>query len=46
MGVLAVSVLESGISLDEGSGVAHSLQNLEPAGLTVLHLGHFMGPTP
>ena len=40
VGVSRVS--ETGISLDEGSGVAHSLQNLESEGLSVSHLGHFV----
>ena len=40
VGVSRVSV--TGISFDEGSGVAHSLQNLESEGLLVWYLGHFI----
>jgi len=40
VGVSRVSV--TGISFEKGSGVAHSLQNLESEGLSVWHWGHFM----
>jgi len=40
LGVSRVSVGETAISSEEGSGAAHSLQNLESEGLSVSHLGH------
>jgi hypothetical protein len=39
LGVSRVSV--TGISFEEGRGVAHSPQNFCVSGLLVLHLGHF-----
>jgi hypothetical protein len=36
-----VLVRDTAISSDGGRAVAHSLQNLESAGLSVWHFGHF-----
>jgi uncharacterized cupin superfamily protein len=40
VGVSRVFVGEAGISFEEGSGVAHFLQNSESEVFSVLHLGH------
>jgi hypothetical protein len=37
-----VSVGIGEVSSEEGSGVAHSLQNLESEGFSVLHFGHLL----
>jgi hypothetical protein len=37
-----VSVAGGGIGREDGSGAAHSLQNLESGGLSVWQEGHFM----
>jgi len=44
VGVSRVSV--TGISLEDGSGVAHSPQNFWVSGLSVLHLGHLIPIVP
>ena len=41
-GAWMVSVGIGGSSSDKGSGVAHSLQNLESEGFSVLHFGHLL----
>jgi hypothetical protein len=38
---MSVRVKETWPLASKGSGVAHSLQYFESAGLTVSHLGHF-----
>ncbi|MBA7634903.1 hypothetical protein ES703_42502 [subsurface metagenome] len=43
-GVSRVSV--TGISFEEGSGVAHFLQNSESEVFSALHLGHFISIVP
>jgi hypothetical protein len=43
-GVSMVSV--TGSSFEEGSGVAHFLQNSESEVFSVLHLGHFIPIVP
>jgi len=37
-----VFVRETANASEEGKAVAHSLQNLESAGLSVWHFGHFI----
>jgi uncharacterized cupin superfamily protein len=46
VGISRVFVGVTGVSFEEGSGVAHFLQNSESEVFSVLHLGHFIPSVP